>query len=167
MEYTIKQLTKLTGCHHSTIRAKVTKLFPDKVQNGVRTILSEEEAILIIMELKKKGIINLTENRKELTENRKVDRLTRLENMVEKLIETIPLLINQPKQIEIKQDYYSILAYCNLKKYQITTSEAIRYGKEMVKLSKDKGLDVNKVTDERYGYVNSYHISVLEEVITL
>jgi len=49
----------------------------------------------------------------------------------------------------------------------ITFSEAIQKGKIATKLSKEKGFELRKTSDERYGYVNSYKESILKETFQL
>jgi len=70
---------------------------------------------------------------------------------------------NQPKQIEIKQDYYSLLGYMNLKNIdEARFSEMICYGKEASRISRSMGKEIRKIPDERFGTVNSYHVEVLK-----
>lgn len=75
---------------------------------------------------------------------------------------------NQPKQIEVKQDYYSILGYMKYKNIdEAVFSEMICYGKEASKISRDLNKEIRKIPDERFGTVNSYHIAVLEKVFEI
>lgn len=173
---TIKEIAEITGAHYNTVYNKIKKEYSELIRNGKRTELTESDAIKIIKDIKKKNLVNLNENVKVPTQNSEAeDKFQRLQELVllqaqttQSLINALSKNIQQPKQIElIEQDYYSILAYCNLKQIKMTTSEAIRYGKELVKLSNEKGYEVRKVKDERYGHVNSYSIDVLEQVIVL
>jgi len=75
--------------------------------------------------------------------------------------------IEQKQAIEIKQDYFTILAYCRMNNKTITFSEAIQKGKIATRLSKEKGFELRKTSDERYGYVNSYKESILKETFQL
>jgi Rha family phage regulatory protein len=95
------------------------------------------------------------------------DRLDRLEKMVENLIQLTTNVLSQPKSIEIKQDYYTILAYCRLNNIQITFSEAIQKGKIASKLSKENNIEMRNVPDERYGYVHSYFSDILKQTFQL
>lgn len=102
-------------------------------------------------------------------------RIDRLENMVEKLclaVATIPQTIialqgNTQKQIEVKQDYFTIKGFMNKVSVNVTYSEAIKLGKLASNLSREQNKEIKKVEDERFGYVNSYHIEVLQEVFAL
>jgi Rha family phage regulatory protein len=95
------------------------------------------------------------------------ERLDRLEKMVENLIQLTTTALSQPKQIEIKQDYYTILGFCRLNNRQIAYSEAVQKGKLARKLSIEKDIEIKKVSDEKYGFVNSYKESILKETFSL
>lgn len=73
----------------------------------------------------------------------------------------------QPQMIEFYQDYYSIKGYANHLGQQIAYSEALALGRYAAKLSREKRLEIRKIDDEAYGKVNSYHVSILEEVFSL
>jgi hypothetical protein len=84
--------------------------------------------------------------------------------LVGEMIKQFLPLIQKPAALEIVQDYFTIKGYANKVGVQITYSEAITIGRAAKKLSIDLGKEVHLVDDERWGRVNSYHISVLEEV---
>jgi hypothetical protein len=69
--------------------------------------------------------------------------------------------------IEIVQDYYSILGYCRFKNRTITWSEAVKFGKCAKKKSIEMGYPVERIPDERYGFVGSYHINILDKVFEM
>ena len=86
-------------------------------------------------------------------------------NVIPEIVKQTVIAVNK-QPLHIEQDYYSILGYCNKNNLPITTSEAIRLGKLATRLSRQKGFEIRRVDDERYGSVGSYHVSVLDEVIT-
>lgn len=63
--------------------------------------------------------------------------------------------------------YWTITAWCKLNNLAMTLDEANRKGRDAVKLSREWGVDIGKVRDERFGEVNSYREDVLEEVFML
>jgi anti-repressor protein len=93
------------------------------------------------------------------TTNKHEEQLSSIENKI--------AIIEKHQEIEIKQDYFTILAYCKIHGIQITFSEAIKKGKIASRLSKEKGYDMIKTSDMRYGYVNSYKESILKETFSL
>lgn len=76
------------------------------------------------------------------------------------------------KEVKAKQDaitnqsgYFSILAWLNLNKLAMPASMCSAFGKKATKLSKKANLPVGTVADQRYGMVNIYYKSILEQVI--
>ena len=60
--------------------------------------------------------------------------------------------------------YWTISAWCKLNNLSLSMDEAKRMGRMASKLSKEWGVSVGSVPDERFGSVNSYREDVLEEV---
>lgn len=171
---TIKEIAEITGANRQYITRKIKELYPELVKHGKKTIIPPEYQRDIIMKIKKSNAVGFADNhnivQKSSLHSTKVqsERLDRLEIMVEKLIEAIPLLINNnQKQLEITQDYFSILAYCRVKSLQITFTEAQIKGKQAKKISDEQLIEIRKVKDERFGYVNSYRVDVLDKVFEL
>lgn len=76
------------------------------------------------------------------------------------------------KRIEAKQQafeegvsYFTVLGYASYKGINVDLSTAQQIGQSATKISKDKGFLIDKVRDPRFGMVNSYHESVLDECI--
>jgi phage anti-repressor protein len=108
--------------------------------------------------------------RNKLPKNISDARLDRLEAMTEKLLMAVGNLVlaqSQPKQIDFVQDYFTIKGYSNKIKQVLTFSEALSIGRAAGKLSREKGFEIRKAEDERFGVVNSYHINILNEVFTV
>ena len=98
------------------------------------------------------------------------------------LLESVKLLVEHEERlsaIEAKQqeqdgkmlllssdtEYRSIMAFARLKGWKISRDEAAKVGKKAAAISKDRGIHVGVVPDERYGKVNSYHVSILTPVM--
>ncbi len=61
-------------------------------------------------------------------------------------------------------DYYSVSGYASLKGFKhLDIRRANLIGRLAAKLSREYGIDIGKVKDERYGNVNIYHIDILHE----
>ena len=79
---------------------------------------------------------------------------------------------DQLKRLEAKQEAFekgindfSIVAYCGYKGYPaVNMEQAQRLGKAAAKLCRESGLPIGKVRDPRFGFVNTYQETVLEEV---
>jgi len=75
------------------------------------------------------------------------------------------LLEIESRLISSHSHYYTISGYANLIGLRnLNIREAGFYGKKATKISKDFGYKINKVKDERFGHVNTYHIDVLERL---
>ena len=64
-------------------------------------------------------------------------------------------------------EYYTIIGYGSMHGVNVNKTNAMILGREATKISRQKNIDIHKIPDERWGFVNSYHISVLQEVFTV
>ena len=62
-------------------------------------------------------------------------------------------------------EYYSIVAFCNINGLKVDLKEAAKLGSKASRICRDNGYTVGKVTDPRFGRVNTYPESVLEDII--
>ena len=62
-------------------------------------------------------------------------------------------------------DYYSIVGYCSLKGISINLEDAKKLGKEASKICKANGLSVGSLPDPRFGRINTYPYSLLENIV--
>lgn len=177
---TVKEVAEIFECSKETVRASIRKFFPEILKHGVKTYLNEKQITEI------RNDINLHHNRQsslplpktdtEIQDNDlkimfKAFMIQQQENnkKQDQFNKVILELINNNKtqQIEFQQDYYSIIGYANNKEIQIAFSEAVRFGREAAKLSKIEGKEIRKIADERFGFVGSYHISILNEIFKI
>jgi phage regulator Rha-like protein len=76
------------------------------------------------------------------------------------------------KEIEARQEaiieglkFFTVLGYANLNQINMPLDLAKTIGKEAAKLSRGRGIPIDKVRDPRFGQVNAYSESILAEVI--
>jgi ORF6N domain len=62
--------------------------------------------------------------------------------------------------------HYSILGFCNKHGIKISTEEAKAKGVKASTLSRQKGIEKQKIPDGRFGQVGSYHVTILEEIFS-
>lgn len=175
---TVKEIAEFFGKSEDTI-LRHSKKIGIEIENGISKIFSIDDVKTISKALYKKVPLAVKESIDLLTSsnavgkpivNAEVGKIERLENMVEKLIGlTTALLTNQSQsRLEYKQDYYSIIGYANFKGIaDITTSEAKELSIEAKKLSIELEKEIRKIPDERWGHLNSYHITILEKVFEI
>jgi len=63
----------------------------------------------------------------------------------------------------VKEDCYSLVAYCAVSGIEVNRSHLALHGKELRKMANVSGLEIKKIPDERWGVVNSYPVGLLEE----
>jgi len=63
-----------------------------------------------------------------------------------------------------RPDYFTIIAYCSAHEIKISLEEAKLNGARASQISRQRDIAIIKVPDERFGKVNSYHESVLDQV---
>lgn len=87
-----------------------------------------------------------------------------LEN--ERRMNTIESKVNEinAKITTHNEDYFTIAGYASLRGVNIDTSKANMLGRKATKLSREYGYDIGKVTDTRFGKVNSYHLDILKNI---
>lgn len=179
---TINDFIKLTGLTRMTICRAINKIFPGKMKNGVTTKINKKESEILLNELRIKNLPDLNKNVKveKVKENfiTKNDLQLFFKDMIRPIIENqqkqneliIKLLNNnlnkQVNQIEHKQDYQTILGYCNIKKIKLSFSEMMNFGKKAAALSREKNISIIKVEDQRFGMVNGYHIDILNLIFS-
>lgn len=110
-----------------------------------------------------------------------LDALKKQETELAKLNELAAIQeeINQETQerldgIEAEQErliypggrYYTAMGYANLKGIKLSLSEAIRIGKLASEFCRQNQIEINRVSDTKFGKINSYPESVLSELIT-
>jgi len=169
---TVREIAEIAGVSVQTVRRTAELNVGYVFEKGKKADFSEKESIEIMRELKKKGFIQPVQNGQEPVQNGQV--ITRSDLAAfgvtivsEVMKQFLPLLQNQPKQIEFAQDYYTIKGYASKLGQQILFSEALNLGRLAGKISREKGLEIRKVDDERFGLVNSYSVKVLEEVFQI
>jgi len=185
---TIKEIADFTGKNKSTIGRWVAKCNSrviteknviayrrgdsidysiDEVEEILNAGSMSKDAVRILMENARKPIASLEvktepnqmdvlfafmEHQQQVNQDFMKTVLSELKTMKQ------PLQIEQPKQ-----DYYSLVAYCSIEKIPTVQSELRKMGMDLRKMTIDSKKDLHKVKDERWGFVNSYPVEVLNE----
>jgi phage anti-repressor protein len=75
------------------------------------------------------------------------------------------LAIVEAKQTNSPTDFYSVVAWCNLRHKKVTLREAQIYGRACSNLSSKLGVQTCSTPDPRFGIVKTYHADVLDEIV--
>lgn len=62
------------------------------------------------------------------------------------------------------EDFFTISGYASLRGFRVDSSKANLLGRKASQISRDYCVEMGKVTDPRFGQVNTYHLDVLKEV---
>jgi prophage antirepressor-like protein len=68
--------------------------------------------------------------------------------------------------LEVARDnhgHYAVLGYARLHGWQMPVSEAARHGKHLTAICAGLGVEIGRVRDPRFGFVNTYPESVLDD----
>lgn len=164
-------MSEVAGVSVDTVTRKVREMYPDRVKNGKATNLVQSEAITVMSELRKKNFVSPMQNAEVPMQNAEVVTKSDLAAfgtaIVSEMMKQFLPLIQNRQPLMIEQDYFSINGYANKIGQRIAFSDALAIGRMAGKLSREKGAEIRKVDDERYGTVNSYHIDILKEVFTV
>lgn len=97
-----------------------------------------------------------------------------MKELEEKQNRQLAIQVEQQKQLDSLSEkvnqtaggtgYYSIVAYARKVGLRVSTETAKTLGKQAAKMSRKQGLDIGKVSDERWGTIGTYHSSILERV---
>jgi hypothetical protein len=170
---TLKQISEDAGCSYRTVKSTAKRLWPDSdfKERGP----SDAETDKLMRALPKRNIVEGNPAPAKGNSAPSIDRIERLETlmaaqigMVEhlcKALAAIPGAIAGQRLAlpDIEQDYFTIKGWAARMGEKITYSEAIALGKSAKRLSVERDIEVRKADDEKYGYVGSYHRSILED----
>lgn len=90
-------------------------------------------------------------------------RLVAVENEQKQLAQAVAEV--KAQVTTVPTDFFTVAGWASLQKKSIPTSTANALGRKAATLSKQQGFEIGKVTDQRYGKVNSYHRDVLIQVL--
>lgn len=70
----------------------------------------------------------------------------------------------ESKITTIPTEYFTIAGYASLRGVKVDISKANLLGRRGAKLSRQHGIDIGKVSDSKFGQVNTYHLDILKEL---
>lgn len=94
----------------------------------------------------------------QMAVNRMVEQERRLKT-VEDRMDMI-----EAKSINVPNEYFTVAGFATIRKQRIDVQKANIIGRKAANLSRRLGYEIGKVTDPRYGTVNTYHVDILNEV---
>ena len=130
---------KMTGQKGAIFTAKYIERFHE-----MQDVLQKPMTQLEIMQM---SINQLVE------QERRMNELESRLDMIEAKNQTVP------------NEYFTIAGFATIRKQKVDITLANLLGRKASKLSREYGYDIGKVSDPRYGTVNTYHVDILNKVM--
>ena len=71
----------------------------------------------------------------------------------------------EAKNQTVPNEYFTIAGFATIRKQKVDIALANLLGRKASKLSREYGYEIGKVSDPRYGTVNTYHVDILNKVM--
>ena len=130
---------KMTGQKGAIFTAKYIERFHE-MQDALQKPMTQ-------LEIMQMSINQLVE------QERRMNELESRMDMIEAKSQTAP------------NEYFTIAGFATIRKQKIDVALANLLGRKASKLSREYGYDIGKVSDPRYGTVNTYHVDILNKVM--
>lgn len=130
---------KMTGQKGAIFTAKYIERFHE-MQDALQKPMTQ-------LEIMQMSINQLVE------QERRMNELESRMDMIEAKSQTVP------------NEYFTIAGFATIRKQKIDVALANLLGRKASKLSREYGYDIGKVSDPRYGTVNTYHVDILNKVM--
>lgn len=95
----------------------------------------------------------------QMSINQLVEQEKRL-NSVENRLDLI-----EAKTTTSPNEYFTVAGFATIRKQKIDVVTANMLGRKAAKLSREYGYDIGKVSDPRFGTVNTYHVDILNKIM--
>lgn len=180
---TVKELANVAGVSVYTIRRTAGELYPHPKVKGKKAFYNKQQSLCILENVKKKNMVSVIPEvqnalvKKEVQENKKevqnalvnYEAIGKMIGMavtaaLSPIVDRLDKLSTQKALPEpVKQDSYSLVAYCKINQITVNQSELAVHGMALRKIANREGIKLNKIPDERWGFVNSYPVKILDE----
>lgn len=130
---------KMTGQKGAIFTAKYIERFHE-MQNALQKPMTQ-------LEIMQMSINQLVE------QERRMNELESRLDMIEAKNQTVP------------NEYFTIAGFATIRKQKIDVVTANMLGRKAAKLSREYGYDIGKVSDPRFGTVNTYHVDILNKIM--
>lgn len=169
----LKELASVAGVSRPTVSRVAKKLYPDLIKKGVKTIFTQEQCYEIMRNTNRKHDVDLGEVQPVQNDDKvaQVDYKAIGEMIGAAVSAAMKPVVDEIREIRktpslpepVKEDHYSLVAYCRVKGIEVNRSELALHGKELKKIANRQGIELKKIPDERWGFVNSYPVKILDE----
>lgn len=130
---------KMTGQKGAIFTAKYIERFHE-MQDALQKPMTQ-------LEIMQMSINQLVE------QERRMNELESRLDMIEAKSQTVP------------NEYFTVAGFATIRKQKIDVVTANMLGRKAAKMSREYGYDIGKVSDPRYGTVNTYHVDILNKIM--
>lgn len=172
---TVKKLAEVAGVSQSTI-GRAAKAAGVECVNGVAQTFDHEQALNVVASIRVKASRKITpsQNGKVALQNGKVqpeivkaftEALQVMNKMADACLAMAAKVQSAPVIAPPEQEYSTVSGYCRRNGIHVDLETAKRLGKIATAISNERGYPIRKISDERWGEVNAYHVSVLAQAV--
>lgn len=173
---TVKELAEVAGVNPVTVRRAIKAKLGLNMRSGVETTLDAEQCILVISALKIKGDRSVQKRQNVVLKEQNVqpeivkaftEALQVMNKMAEACLAMSAKLQAAPVIAPPEQEYSTVSGYCRRNGIRVDPETAKRFGKIASAISTERGYPIRKISDERWGEVNAYHVSILAQAVAV
>ncbi|TQV77552.1 Rha family transcriptional regulator [Aliikangiella marina] len=180
-----REISKLTNKRHANVKRDILHIldelgfnvlnfehiyFDARNRKQTEYLLDQELTMTLVsgysIKLRNKVIKRWMELEQNHRNNNVVsDFLISIDNRM-KSLEKMQVQINdRMSQVNLLSDYQSIRAFTSKRGIKLDWKGSVAMARKAMQLCKEKGRDVVKIPDERFGQINSYPVEVLYQLI--
>lgn len=91
-----------------------------------------------------------------------VNKMVEQEEQTQRLSDRMDMI--EAKTTTSPNEYFTIAGFATIRKQRVDVSKAQLLGRKAAQLSKRLGYEIGRISDPRFGAVNTYHVDILNEV---
>lgn len=183
---TVKELAEVAGVNPRTIYRAVKVLNYD-MKSGVAAQFDHEQCLRIVGAIKRQPKrVHLSQPPMTNVQGRQIAEVGQNDRLINLLSDMVPAMIEMAKSCNEsnamtrrlvesmsarqviappEQEYSTVSGYCRRNGIHVDLETAKRLGKIATAISNERGYPIRKISDERWGEVNAYHVSVLAQAV--
>lgn len=162
---TVRQVAQALGVSRDTVKGSIRRLFPNLMQVGKTTRLTEAQIACISKELKNNDFmlshITDEESSSVINATTEMEVLANVQQAMNQLNMLYQQKLQEARQLQIELDRDK--EWFTVKRVMIETGKEYPW-RPLKQYSEANGYDIKKAFDKNYGEVNAYHIEVWNKV---
>jgi hypothetical protein len=176
---TVKELAEVAGVNDRTIRRAIKDVLKIETRQGVEIRLDAAQCLQIVGSMRIKGEKQLRQNAgapRQIAEAGQsvqpeiVKAFTEALQVMNKMADACLAMAAKVQSTQAlpapsEPEYVTIAGFCNLRRLSLSPEAIARAGRVASAIAQDRGVPVGKAPHERWGYVNTYPVSICAEAV--